>query len=167
MVKLDQLPDHPIPVEVARRAATGEIEVAGLVARPGRLSAAALASLTHVQIDGEFACEEGWSVPGLHWQGVALADVIAAAEPAPGAGWVRVCSGTFVTPLPLDVANTAVLCNVLDDLPLGLDHGGPWRLLVPGGACHTSVKWVDRIELSDAPGENTAESIAMARIGRG
>ncbi|MCA9830210.1 MAG: molybdopterin-dependent oxidoreductase [Dehalococcoidia bacterium] len=167
MTRLPELPIHEVPAEIAQRPPNGDIEIAGLVARPGRISAGTLARLAHVQFDGEFGCEEGWSVPGLHWEGVALEDLIAVAAPQPAVAYVRVCSGGFCSVLPLEEAKTAVLCNVLDDLPLGLEHGGPWRLLVPGGLCHTSVKWVDRIEFSDQPGENTAETIAMARIGRG
>jgi len=42
----------------------------------------------------------------------------------------------------------------------------PWRLVVPGDACFTSVKWVDRIELAAEPGEGSGERIARARLGR-
>lgn len=161
------LPIHDVPEDVRRRPANGDIDVVGMIERPGRVSAGALSRLSHVQFDGAFHCEEGWSVPGLHWEGVAMADVIAAVSPHAGAAYVRVCSGDFCSVLPIEVAKEAILCNVLDDLPLGLDHGGPWRLLVPGGACHTSVKWVDRVEFSDRPGEDTAEAIAMARIAQG
>jgi len=57
-------------------------------------------------------------------------------------------AGSYVMPLALADARAAVLANELDDKPLSLEHGAPWRLVVPGGACYTSVKWVDRLELA-------------------
>jgi len=38
------------------------------------------------------------------------------------------------------------------------------RLVVPGGECFTSIKWLDRLELRSEPGLNTAETIALDRL---
>jgi DMSO/TMAO reductase YedYZ molybdopterin-dependent catalytic subunit len=85
----------------------------------------------------------------------------------PDARYVRISSGDFVLPVPIEAAQHALLCDRLDGEPLAVEHGAPWRLMLPGGECFTSVKWVDRIELAETAGDNTAESIARARIGQG
>jgi DMSO/TMAO reductase YedYZ molybdopterin-dependent catalytic subunit len=164
MTMLDALPKHPVPGAARAASTQPELTVAGMVERPLRLALADVAALPRVSWDGDFGCEEGWTVPDLHWEGVRLADVIDRARPLEGARFVQVASGSFVLPLPMEDARRAVLCDVLDGRPLALEHGAPWRLLLPGGACFTSVKWVDRIELMATPADNTAESIARARL---
>jgi DMSO/TMAO reductase YedYZ molybdopterin-dependent catalytic subunit len=81
---------------------------------------------------------------------VRLADVVALAGPLPAARYVRVHAGEYIVSVPLDGAGAALLCDELNGRPLPPAHGAPWRLLVPGGACFTSVKWVDRLELAAA-----------------
>jgi DMSO/TMAO reductase YedYZ molybdopterin-dependent catalytic subunit len=48
--------------------------------------------------------------------------------------------------------------------PLPAAQRAPWRLLIPGGACFTSVKWVDRLEITAAPGKSPGERIARSRL---
>ena len=164
MAPLDQLPVHPVPSAATAHAAAPRLVIDGLVAAPRALSPDALAALpraTHVE---PFACEEGWAVPQLRWEGVRLADVLALAAPRPEARYVRVCSGEYAVPLALGEAAGALLCDRLNDAPLPLEHGAPWRLVVPGGRCFTSVKWVTRLELAAEPGQASGEQIARARL---
>lgn len=157
------LPVHPLPPHV-ESAPAADLRVDGLVESATTFSPADLAALPRVRYNDDFACEAGWTVPDLRWEGVRLTDVIALAGPSGDASYVRVGSGDFVMPLTRDEAARAVLCDTLDGAPLAREHGAPWRLLLPGGLCFTSVKWVDRIELAGSPGENSAESIARARL---
>ncbi len=92
------------------------------------------------------------------------ADILAPAQPLPGARFVRVAAGNYVLPLPLGEAEGAVLCDELNGQPLEVEHGAPWRLIVPGAACYASVKWVDRLELAPDAGEKSAQTIARARL---
>src|ERR1700694_5302534 len=64
----DQLPDHPVPDEIRRRPAPATILIEGLVAQPVTLEHDALTVLRQVSLDEPFACEEGWTVPGLRWR---------------------------------------------------------------------------------------------------
>ena len=52
-------------------------------------------------------------------------------------------------------------------VPLEPAHGAPVRLVVRGGECFTSVKWVERLTLSAVPAANTAEEIARALVAPG
>lgn len=156
------LPTHPVPHAVADSA--GTLRVDGLAARPLLLDKDSLAQLPRTTLHEPFTCEEGWTVPGLRWTGTRLVDVLALAQPLPEARFVRVSQGSFVLPLPLADAETAILCDELNGAPLTVEHGAPWRLVVPGAACYSSVKWVERLELASDAGNNTAQEIARARL---
>jgi DMSO/TMAO reductase YedYZ molybdopterin-dependent catalytic subunit len=159
-----ELPTHPVPHEVRRRSGPARLRLEGLVARPMTLEERDLVGLRRVEVEEPFSCEEGWTVPGVRWRGLVLADILALADPLPAAGYVRVCSGSYAVPVPLAEATEALLCEALDDRPLTVEHGAPWRLVLPGGRCFTSVKWVDRLEVTAEPGRSEGEHIARARL---
>lgn len=165
----EQLPLHRVPSRAKRRMESGRdvtLHVTGLVAHHRRLRASALRMLPRSDLVDVFGCEEGWTVPEQRWRGVRLADVLALAQPLPAARYVRACAGQYAVPLALSEARAALLCDELNGAPLSLEHGGPWRLVVPGGRCFTSVKWVERLEVSDTPGGADGERIARARLAR-
>jgi DMSO/TMAO reductase YedYZ molybdopterin-dependent catalytic subunit len=160
----ESLPTHPVPPDRRARRAAPSLRITGLIEQPRTVTPADLVALARVDLADDFACEEGWAVRGLHWQGVRLADVLALAGPDPSARYVRVCSGEYAVPLALPEADRAVLCDQLNGQPLPVEHGAPWRLVIPGAACYTSVKWVDRLEIAAEDGDHTGERIARARI---
>jgi DMSO/TMAO reductase YedYZ molybdopterin-dependent catalytic subunit len=157
------LPTHPVPADRRAPSVAPALRITGLLAQPLTVTPADLAALARVDLADNFACEEGWSVRGLRWQGIRLADVLALAEPDPSARFVRVCSGKYAVPLPLPEADRAILCAQLNGQPLPIEHGAPWRLVIPGGVCYTSVKWVDRLEVAAEAGDNSGQRIARAR----
>jgi DMSO/TMAO reductase YedYZ molybdopterin-dependent catalytic subunit len=158
----DRLPVYEGP-KGTRQAPGRVLRIDGLVARPLTLRVSDLASLRREERTETFTCEEGWSVPGLHWRGIRLCDVIALAGPLPSACYVRVSAGGYAVPVSLAGAGRTLLCDELDGRPLRPAHGAPWRLLLPGRECFTSVKWVDRLEVTDAPGPEDGERIARRR----
>ena len=159
---LEQLPVHPYP------AAPSEyhLRVDGLVERSLRLALADLRTLASAVIAEDFACLEGWVVPGQEWAGVPLEAVLRAAVPLAGARWVNASFGEFVLPVPIGQASDVLLALSLNGAPLTPEHGAPVRLIVRGGECFTSVKWVDHLLLDAVPAANTAERIARARLAR-
>ena len=159
--RLESLPVHPHP---AAPPAGYRLRVDGLVDRPLELSPDELLALPEGALDDEFACLEGWTVPGLHWRGVLLTTVLELAGVRPDARWVQASFDNFSLPLPLDGAQDALLALSLNGSPIPIAHGAPVRLLVPGGECFTSVKWLDHLELLAEPADNSAERIARARL---
>jgi DMSO/TMAO reductase YedYZ molybdopterin-dependent catalytic subunit len=155
------LPVHPVP---AKTRMPTVLRLQGLISRRQVLKKAEFAALPHVQISADFNCEEGWIVPGLRWHGVALETLIARAQPLPEARHVRVGAGAYEVTLALDSLDGALLCDALDSKPLSPEHGAPWRLLVPGDECSTSVKWVDRLEVTSVLGEPLGERVARSRL---
>jgi len=157
-----------LPVHERRGPPRHELEptlrIDGLVSRAMDLHVPDLAMLPRIEHVEAFTCEEGWTVPAVRWRGMRLADVVALAQPLPSARYVRVHAGDYIIPVALNDSPTIFLCDEMNGRPLAAAHGGPWRLLVPSGACFTSVKWVDRLEVTSAPGENAGEHIARARL---
>ncbi len=160
---LDALPVHPGGPTVSDHP---RLVVDGLVARRLELTPDDLASLPLAEVTDDFRCLEGWSVPGLHWRGVALATLLDKAGVDATARTVQASAGDFSVPLTIDQARSALLATRLDDRPLPREHGWPVRLVVPGADCFTSIKWLDRIELRAEPGPNTGREIALGRLGR-
>jgi DMSO/TMAO reductase YedYZ molybdopterin-dependent catalytic subunit len=94
---------------------------------------------------------------------VTLAGLLERARPKPSAKYLTLHASTddFHASIPLDaVRERAILIYRLEGQPLPAKAGGPLRFYIPDfAACHTSeidecanVKFVDRIELSAAPG---------------
>jgi DMSO/TMAO reductase YedYZ molybdopterin-dependent catalytic subunit len=79
---------------------------------------------------------------------------------------VRVSSGGFVIPIAIEEAGAVLLSDTLNGQPLALERGAPWRLVVPGGRCFTSVKWVNHLELADEAGRDAGALIERARLSR-
>jgi DMSO/TMAO reductase YedYZ molybdopterin-dependent catalytic subunit len=154
------LPVHPIS---AKTRMLTVLRLQGSISCQQVLKKTDFAALPHVEISADFSCEEGWTVPGLRWRGVALRTLIALAQPFPEASYLRVGAGAYEVTLALDSRDGAPLCDALDGKRLSRESGAPWRLLVPGDKWFTSVKWVDRLEMTAGPGEPAGERVARSR----
>ncbi|HZU06880.1 MAG TPA: molybdopterin-dependent oxidoreductase [Chloroflexota bacterium] len=153
------LPLHRVPAAIP-----SQLRVDGLVEQPLALTVADLEALPQRTVVDDFTCLEGWTVPGLVWEGVPLEALLALVQPRPEAQWVQASAGEFTMPLPLAEARGALLALRLNGQPLPKEHGGPLRLIVPGRECFTSIKWLERLELRAAPGPDTARQIARGRL---
>ncbi len=158
---LDALPVHP---GEAPDPAAWRLRIDGLVGQPLDLDLGDLAAMPQQLMVDDFGCLEGWTVPGLRWRGVAVADLLERAGAAAEATWVQISADDFSLPLPLEQARAALLALEVNDEPLPAEHGGPARLVVPGGECFTSIKWAERIELRAEAGDNSARRIALDRL---
>jgi DMSO/TMAO reductase YedYZ molybdopterin-dependent catalytic subunit len=140
------------------------LRIDGLVVKPLDLTLADLQLMAQHELRDDFRCREGWVVPDLRWRGVLLQTVFALARPHREACHVQASAGEFSISVPLDRAAHALLAIKLNESNLSVEHGGPVRLVVPGGECFTSIKWLDHLELRSEPGLNTAETTALARL---
>ncbi len=164
----ETLPVHPSDDQQTQpEDEMGDIDICGLVAQPRVVTAAELAALPHTRRTERFVCEEGWAVEGLTWEAIPLRDALSICAPLPEARFAHVYAGRYWHALPLDELDHTLLCDRLNDAPLAREHGAPWRLVLSGGACFTSVKWVSKIELAAEAGPQTAERIARGRIAAG
>ncbi|MBX3013769.1 MAG: molybdopterin-dependent oxidoreductase [Caldilineaceae bacterium] len=167
MEQLKELPRHDIPAQVQTWSINPTLQIVGLVAEPQTLTPHDLtttrAALDRSDFTDDFLCDGKWTVPDQQWSGFRLLDVINLAEPLPTAKYIRVGSGDYVVPISLEDAENALLADTLNGQALTVEHGAPWRLALFGGRCFTSVKWVDRLELTAEPGENTSLQIVRER----
>ena len=168
------------------------LRVGGLVARELELSLTTLSEAFRIrQVTATLQCagnrraglnaireipgQEPWG-PGATgtaiWTGVALGDVLAVAEPLPGAAHVGF-EGADVTgeagqpecfggSIPFDKARRpeVLLAWEMNGEPLRAVHGGPLRVVVPGYIGARSVKWLNRIELRAEPWDGYFQRVA-------
>ncbi|MEV0332731.1 molybdopterin-dependent oxidoreductase [Nocardia sp. NPDC050717] len=133
------------------------LRIHGMVRREIELDFDALTSRTAVESLITLTCvsnEVGGDLAGTAvWTGYRLADLLAEAEPGPGADMVlsRSVDGfTAGTPLDTILANPDALLAVgMNGAPLPVAHGYPARLIVPGLYGYVSAtKWVVELELT-------------------
>ncbi|MBN8730795.1 MAG: molybdopterin-dependent oxidoreductase [Acidobacteria bacterium] len=128
------------------------LSVDGLVARPATFTLAELKSMPARSQITQLACEEGWSFIA-EWTGVVLSDVLAAVGILPQARFVTYQSFQKRWRNSVDMADalhpqTLVIYGMNGgDLPTG--HGGPLRMRVPRQLGYKSVKYINRLTVTD------------------
>jgi len=170
-VKLNGLPvfdDHH-----GRPERWASLRVDGLAAKPRTFSAADLEVLSNARLTDDFRCEEGWRVDNQAWEGVSLAELLQVVQPLPTARYAEVSAAGYSVAVPLfdpDASGAegltptrVLLANRLNGEALPEAHGGPCRLVIAGGVCYASVKWVDHIRLTAERPAETAPDIAAQR----
>jgi DMSO/TMAO reductase YedYZ molybdopterin-dependent catalytic subunit len=129
------------------------VDVAGLVARPRIFDLAGLAALPRTEQAVDIHCVTRWSKPGMRFAGVLLADLLEPCGPMGEGRFVRfVAYGprSHDTSLPLEeaLALRTIIAWEVDGEPLGVEHGGPVRVVTPGRYFYKSLKWLRRVELT-------------------
>jgi len=131
------------------------LSVDGLVERPMRLTYADLQALPRTELDRDFQCVTGWRVPGVHWAGVRLGDLIELARPTAAAHGVEFTSydGVYTESLTLAEAHRSDVLVAYEMLggPITAEHGGPVRLYVAPMYGYKSAKWLKSISLVRQP----------------
>jgi DMSO/TMAO reductase YedYZ molybdopterin-dependent catalytic subunit len=94
-------------------------------------------------------CTGGWYA-AQEWAGVRLDRLLLA--PPPGARSLVVTSVTgYRRRFPLADASALLVATRVAGAPLSAGHGYPARLVAPGRRGFWWVKWIDRIDVDDAP----------------
>ena len=128
------------------------LHVDGRVARPVSFSLADLRKLPSRSQITHIACEEGWSFIA-EWTGVPLSVLLDAAGTRPDAKFVASYSAEKDASDSIDMADalhpqTLVTYGMNGgDLPVG--HGGPLRLRVPRQLGYKSLKYLNRLTVTD------------------
>jgi len=138
--------------EPQRSAADYQLTVDGLVERPATFSMADLAALPQTELVEDFQCVTGWRVPGVHWAGVALPDLLdhVGVQTAATALQFSSFDGAYTESLTLDQArrrDVLVATQMLGG-PVSRSHGGPVRLYVAPMYGYKSAKWLSGIKVT-------------------
>jgi DMSO/TMAO reductase YedYZ molybdopterin-dependent catalytic subunit len=138
---------------LADNFAAWRMSIEGLVARPASLSIADLRSFaSHSQIT-HLACEEGWSYVA-QWTGASLADVLQSAGIRPEARYIVYFSMQPGWSNSIDMADAlhpqTILTYEMNGAALPPGFGGPLRMRVPRQLGYKSVKYVNRLVVTDS-----------------
>ncbi|HET9420088.1 MAG TPA: molybdopterin-dependent oxidoreductase [Nocardioides sp.] len=132
-----------------------EIEISGVMDEPIAVPVSELATMPRRSLTADFHCVSGWTATGVHWQGVAFADLYdAVVRP-------RLASDSGVTHVVLEgldgyrsvawledlLDRDVLVADRLDGRPLESDHGAPARIVSPAQYGYISTKHLARIEL--------------------
>jgi DMSO/TMAO reductase YedYZ molybdopterin-dependent catalytic subunit len=147
---------RPKTPEFQQAAATGfpdwRVTIDGLVARPVSLSLADLRAQPAGSQITQLICEEGWSFIA-EWTGVPLAALLQQAGLLPKARFVVYASAQKPWANSIDLPEAlhpqTLLTYGMNGRDLPVDHGGPLRLRVPRQLGYKSVKFINRITVTD------------------
>ena len=129
------------------------VSVEGLVAQPASLSLADVRRLPMSRQITEIACEEGWSYIA-EWAGTPLRDVLHAAGIMPQARYVVYFSIEASWWESVDMADAlhpqTLLAYQMNGGELPVAFGGPLRLRLPRQLGYKSVKFINRLVVTDS-----------------
>ena len=129
------------------------LSVEGLVAQPASLSLDDVKRFPARRQITEIVCEEGWSYVA-EWIGTPLVDVLRAAGIMPQARYVVYFSMQRNWSDSVDMADAhhpqTLLAYAMNDADLPVAFGGPLRLRVPRQLGYKSVKFINRLAVTDS-----------------
>lgn len=127
------------------------LTIDGEVEKPMKLRWNDVLKLPKVESVSDFHCVEGWSVPGLKWEGIQFKQIIELAKPKKNAGFVTFeCADGYTTSLSLKelAEKDVLLAYKLDGKYLEEGIGAPIRLVVPSKYAYKSAMWITRIKFT-------------------
>ncbi|HMJ84397.1 MAG TPA: molybdopterin-dependent oxidoreductase [Vicinamibacterales bacterium] len=129
------------------------LSIEGLVAQPASLSLDEVKRFPVRRQITEIACEEGWSYIA-EWVGTPLADVLRAAGIMPQARYVVYFSIERAWWESIDMADAlhpqTLIAYAMNGGDLPVAFGGPLRLRVPRQLGYKSVKFINRLAVTDS-----------------
>jgi DMSO/TMAO reductase YedYZ molybdopterin-dependent catalytic subunit len=129
------------------------LSVDGMVSRPASLSLSDLRSLPVRSQITEVVCEEGWSYIA-EWIGTPLHEILHASGILPQARYVVYFSIDPEWWESIDMADAlhpqTLMTYAMNDGDLPVGFGGPLRLRVPRQLGYKSVKFINRVTLTDS-----------------
>ena len=129
------------------------LHVAGHVDAPATLTMADLRAMPPTRMTKDFQCVTGWRVHDVKWVGVRLADLLDQAGVKAGAWGVRFHSfdGVYTETLTMEQArrDDVIVAYEMEGKPVSSAHGGPARLYVAPMYGYKSIKWLERIEVTE------------------
>ena len=135
-----------------------QLTINGLVERPLILTLDDLQAMPKTMLKKDFQCVTGWRVPGVHWEGVRLSEILDWAGVKAGARALAFESydGVDTESLTLDQARRpdVIVAYRMLGAPITTEHGGPVRLYVAPMYGYKSLKWLSAIRVVEqaAPG---------------
>ena len=131
--------------------ATWRLKIGGFVDQPLSLTYDELRALPRVDQVSTFHCVTGWTVKNVHWGGVRIHDVLAAAKPQGTGRALEFVSmeQPYVDYLTVQQAglHDVMLAYEMNGNLLPRVHGAPVRLVIPEMYGYKNVKWLQEINV--------------------
>lgn len=133
------------------------LTIDGLVEVPVAWGWDAFQQLPQSEIKADIHCVTTWSLFDSVWGGITSRDLLSLVQPKPEVRFAifRSYDG-YSTNVPLAhfAATDSLLAHHWNHQPIGPEHGGPARMVIPGLYFWKSAKWVRRISFvaEDVPG---------------
>jgi DMSO/TMAO reductase YedYZ molybdopterin-dependent catalytic subunit len=130
-----------------------QLSVDGMVDTPLTLSYSDLEAMPATTLVRTFQCVTGWRVTNVHWQGVALSEILDRAGVKPGASALRFFSSDNFDTESLTLSQArrpdVIVAYSMLGAPVTREHGGPVRLYVAPMYGYKSIKWLSRITVTN------------------
>jgi len=141
------------------------LEIGGLVQNPATWRFQDLVGFTPTTQETTLMCISNGLDAGLIsnavWKGLPLRDLLDQAGVLSGAARVRMQGvDNYADTIPLEKAMepTTLLAYEMNGIPLPDRHGYPLRMIVPGYFGEKNVKWLTRVEVTDASAKGFYEA---------
>lgn len=135
--------DNPPPLDLA----AWRLRVSGAVEEDYSLTLDELGLLPQLAVEATLDCTGGWYTEQM-WRGIAVADLLARAQPTDAARHVSFISSTgYRWSVPLEEAQGLVLATHVGKDALDHGRGAPLRLVAPGRRGFQWVKWVVEVRV--------------------
>ena len=126
------------------------LTVEGLAAGPMTLDLGTFSSIATSEVTFDIHCVTSWTRFDSTFTGIPLRQLVPRSALMPGSKFVSFTAYSernHHTSLPVDVAmDQSWLVHEFEGEPLGLEHGGPVRVITPGRYFYKSLKWVRSVE---------------------
>jgi DMSO/TMAO reductase YedYZ molybdopterin-dependent catalytic subunit len=130
-----------------------QLSIDGMVDTPLTLGYSELLAMPPTTLVRTFQCVTGWRVPDVHWQGVALSEILDRAGVKSGASALRFFSSDNFDTESLTLAQArrsdVIVAYSMLGAPVTREHGGPVRLYVAPMYGYKSIKWLSRINVTN------------------
>jgi DMSO/TMAO reductase YedYZ molybdopterin-dependent catalytic subunit len=136
-------------IEPSVTEANWRLDVDGLVENKISWSFADYRAQPQAQITSDIHCVTAWSRFDNHWEGVSTRHLLDVVKPKPEAKFVIQHSyDGYTTNVPLEAfaAEDVLLAWRWEGQPIGREHGGPVRLVLPKLYFWKSAKWLTRLQ---------------------
>lgn len=128
------------------------LKITGLIENKLTLEYSDLLKLIDTSYTSDFNCVEGWTVPGVKWNGISLNTLIKITKPFYSAKYINFyCYGNkYTESIPIkEIRDSYILALKINDKPLEQKHGFPLRLFYPDRYGYKSAKWIKKIVFSN------------------
>ena len=129
-----------------------KLQIDGLVTTPQTLTIDQLKTQPTSSQITQLICEEGWSYIA-QWAGVPLSHLLQLAGTKPAARYVVYSAmDEWVDAIDMNDAlhPQTIVTHTMNNAPLPIGHGGPLRLRVPRQLGYKSLKFLNKITLTDS-----------------